>query len=424
MKSSARIRFAPLACLVILSLVAAACSSRSDLPSTSAMETEFAERRGPTFTPVTTPTVRPVLTTAANSVPSPLDVIVVVDGAANRGRFAALVLDAAGNPVISYYDSFNDELKLARCRNANCTSVALSTVASNGRVGQYTSLVLDARGNPVISYFYFDSTSNSVRLAHCNDPYCASVVLNTVDSEGQVGEHTSLVLDAAGNPIISYYSFTERALKLAACHDPNCASATLSTLDNEGNAGQFNSLVLDAAGNPVISYLAAANLDLKLARCSQPDCATGSVSIQTVESKSVGRFSSLALDAAGIPIISYYNDFTDDLHLARCHDPNCVNSTITVIDSEGETGWYGSLVLDAAGNPVISYYDRTNLSLKLAQCHDPNCATADIAIVDDDGDVGWYSSLALDCAGNPVIAYYDFANQSLKVASVSGERNC
>jgi hypothetical protein len=38
----------------------------------------------------------------------------------------------------------------------------------------------------------------------CNDTTCASAVVTTVDSTGDVGQHTSLVLDASGNPIISY----------------------------------------------------------------------------------------------------------------------------------------------------------------------------------------------------------------------------
>ena len=50
---------------------------------------------------------------------------------------------------------------------------------------------------------------------HCGDPDCTTAVVGTVQSAGTVGQYGSLMLDAAGNPVISYHENTTGSLKLA-----------------------------------------------------------------------------------------------------------------------------------------------------------------------------------------------------------------
>jgi uncharacterized repeat protein (TIGR01451 family) len=75
------------------------------------------------------------------------------------------------------------------------------------------------------------------------------------------------------------------------------------------------------------------------------------------------------LDVNGYPVISYYDGLPNyDLKVAHCDDPNCApggDEDIQTLDSTGDVGRYTSLALDASGNPVISYYDDTNGDLKL-----------------------------------------------------------
>jgi Ca2+-binding RTX toxin-like protein len=370
-------------------------------------------------------TLPPTAVQASNSV-------VTVDSAGDVGDYPSLVLDGAGNPVVSYRDLGNGDLKLLHCNEANCDGGDESVVAVDtaGDVGVATSLALDGAGNPVVSYY--DRTSVDLKLLHCNDPNCAdddeSII--TVDSEGEVGHDPTwfpsldLVLDAAGNPVVSYHHWDSSLdLKLLHCNDPNCADddESIITVDSEGDVGRVSSLKLDGAGNAVVSYYDWGNGDLKLLHCNDPNCADGDESIRTLDSEGdVGFDPSLALDAADNPVVSYWDYDNDALKLLHCNDPDCAGAddSILTVDSEGDVGEYSSLVLNAAGNPVISYYDYVNFDLKLVYCNDANCAGDDDSIlaVDTAGDVGENSSLVLDAGGNPVISYQDYDNGDLKVA--------
>ncbi len=86
------------------------------------------------------------------------------------------------------------------------------------------------------------------------------------------------------------------------------------------------------------------------------------------------------------------------------------------VDSEGYVGKCSSLVLDGAGNPRISYFDDSNDTkddLKYAWRDGSGWHTE---TVDSQGWVGWYTSLALDGAGNPRISYFDDTKDDLKYA--------
>ena len=255
------------------------------------------------------------------------------------------------------------------------TSSKPDNSASNG---QYSSIKIDSSGNPVISH----SGGGHLRLTHCDDPACGLSTSNVVDDGGIngdiVGDYTSLQLDSQGLPLISYYDATNGDLKLAHCSDAACGAASTNIVDGDlsgADVGQFTSLQLDANGLPVISYYDASGHQLKLARCADVDCASASSTAVATGEADYGQFSSLVLDPHdGMPTIGYYNSGADSLMVVHCTTEDCTGpQTGGFVDPSAGTNL--SMTVDHAGNPVMAYYDSADMALVIARCGDPACAT-------------------------------------------------
>jgi hypothetical protein len=143
-----------------------------------------------------------------------------VDAAASGvrpGAFSSVALDLFENPVISSQTKLigspaGAELRLATFNGAwSNDRIDPGTAGGGGSLnptadtGWYTSLALDdVSGLARISYY--DAGTNDLRFA--TQTGAAAWTLETVDSVGDVGLHTSLALDSSGNAHVGYYSAT------------------------------------------------------------------------------------------------------------------------------------------------------------------------------------------------------------------------
>ncbi len=344
------------------------------------------------------------------------------DPGGNTGRFTSLELDAAGNPVVSYMQ-FPNTLKVLHCGNPTCT-VGNTLFAENlpGPLAfENTSLVLDAGGNPAVTFGVDVGFPGygELRILRCGDPACAAAnTISALDATGHFTVASSLALDAANRPVVSYIGLTGTSsfLKLLRCGNPACTAASTET-DVDFSGVPDTSMVLDSSGNPVIGHNS-----LSVAHCGDPVCGSGN----TITNPASGHIPSLVLDASGNPVVSYGS--SSNLGVLHCGNPSCSAGNTTSIADSGlgpSSLIESSIALDAAGNPVVSYHADDGGNLKLLHCNDPSCAGGDESIASPDtaGVVGEHSSLELDASGYPVVSYYDATNGDLRILHCT-DPNC
>ena len=94
------------------------------------------------------------------------------------------------------------------------------------------------------------------------------------------------------------------------------------------------------------------------------------------------KYTSIAVLPSGLPVVSFYDDDTDDLKLVSFQKAVVpsgppgwldVEYQVANLDTFNNTGLYSSLTIGADGNPIIAYHEETSGDLKIIHCSHPMC---------------------------------------------------
>jgi hypothetical protein len=264
----------------------------------------------------------------------------------------------------------------------------VEVVDSIGDVGLYSSLVVDENGWQYCSHY--NKTNGDLKYAVCTGELW---YIEVVDEVGDVGMYTSLALDVDKNPHISYYDNTNHDLKYARRVGKTWYA---EVVDSGGDVGWSTSIALDADNIPHISYHDFTNNKVKYATFAYEGWYT-----EVVDDG--GLYTSVGIKSTGIPCIAYTGD-GGGLKFAECFE---MWMPLTV-DAQAE-GWDVSLAIDYMDRVHISYYG--NGYVKYARGNEGFY----VEDVDYIAYGGWGSSIGVS-EGVPSISYYEYLNKDLRYA--------
>jgi len=375
-----------------------------------------------------------------------------VDNSPNVGASAALKMDGAGHPYISYADSQQQALKYAWNDGTNWHIV---TVDRSGKVTA-TAITVDSAARPYIAYIVNDSILKYARFDG------RSWHIETVQANGWGLLHPSLVLDMTGSPNLvyvsryaierdpglgwDYYSQVIHARRTATSWqtsvlgdyftgDPSDLGASSLALDSAGllhvsfygfllmygrydgihwqietasnDYGNHPSLALDSLGQPHISY----NTNGGVKHTWREGTKWG---VETIGPSDVDAPTSLAISKpSGYLHLSYYSG-----HYLKhvWFNGSRWQSEFIDTDLRGSLGGpQHSLALDRSNQPHLAYYlpvvfpDAEARLEYASSVGTENGSFQWASETIDSGYIGMYPSLTLDASDRPHVTYCDYS---------------
>ena len=274
----------------------------------------------------------------------------------DRGLYASIEITADNTIWVSYYDVGLKNLRYAT-KGPDDTewtkAIADSGSGSSSDMGLFTDMALDAQGNPIV--VHYDQVRKDLRVAHWDGTTFNSEVIDEgedfVSSDELIAENTgkfASIAYADGVEYISYYDEAAGDLRLAI---GTSGSYSLETIDTEGDVGQWTSLTIFNE-TIYIAYHDVSNDQLKLAQGR-----TGSFTTEVVEQgNAIGADSEILVNDNGI-YIAYHDGYNNDIKLASF--TNDAWSIDTLGGTETALGFHNELI-ELNGNIYAACYNFTD----------------------------------------------------------------
>jgi hypothetical protein len=171
-------------------------------------------------------------------------------------------------------------------------------------------------------------------------------------------------------------------------------------------SGRYSSIAIGADGLPLVSF--DGWYRLRVAHCD--DLACRSATTTTVHDNTAPEtYSAVAIGSDGLGLIAFTLGSVSDLEVAHCSNLACSASTISDL-STGEDFAFDqlSLTIGADGLGLIAFSDPKGLIPKVAHCEDIECSQATITNLDGGVLVDSGTSVTIGADGLGLITYSAF----------------
>jgi hypothetical protein len=239
---------------------------------------------------------------------------------------------------------------------------------------------------------------------------------------GDVGTHTDHTFAPDGSAWVSYHGPGQGNLKVARRVGKTWTSESVDAGSGlRPSTGLWTSIAIDAAGEPVVVYHDENGGTLRMATraagvwktetiwTGQPFSGTDEAGNPVERPADVGEYAQIHIDG-NTHYIAFYDRAQGDLVLLEGFAGAYVS---TVVASEGDVGAWPSLVVEG-GNVALTYHDITNQDLKLAIREGGGRFTVTTL---DDGPYRGADSALYKRDGRWGVVYFDGRNNDLVAAA-------
>ena len=238
-----------------------------------------------------------------------------VYSAGNAGQFTSIAIGTDGIALVSFSD-VGIGLRVARCADPACSAATTALVDPTPFMPYSmiaTSIAIGTDGFALVSYV--DSLNQNLKVAHCTNAACTTFTTRTVDA---VGGSTSIGIGADGLGLIAYAGGGAE-LKVAHCTDVACSASTGATLDSTILAFDWEgpALTIGSDGFGLIGYW---RMDgLRVAHCADTACTAGTTAV--VDPAATTGPTAITIGVDGLGMLGYAT--AGGLKVAHCSNLTC-----------------------------------------------------------------------------------------------------